>query len=282
MIANARMYSVDPTVAALWRALLTAVIHEASAPITLLEYPAPAPLEALWQRPDLGAVFMCGLPFSRATPQPLLIAAPVPSPAEFADTPTYWSVFVVRQDSGYRSVADTFGGRVAFTVPDSQSGYAAALSYLLDIASQHETGQPLFDEIVAPTVTPTGALEAVIRGDADIAPVDAYAFHLLQRYRPDWTEQVRVVGETARTSIPPLVGTSTDCPALQRVFLEAHRHEATRSLMDDLLIRRFAAPEVASYDVLRNRFEVATRFWGSRPLARRIHPAFAHKADSAS
>ena len=72
------MYSVDPKSAALWQTLLVAVIQEAGVPITLVEHPAPAPLEELWQRPDLGAVFMCGLPFSRTLPQPALIAAPIP------------------------------------------------------------------------------------------------------------------------------------------------------------------------------------------------------------
>jgi ABC-type phosphate/phosphonate transport system substrate-binding protein len=283
MIANARMYSVDPQVADLWRALLSAVIHASGSSVALLEHPAPAPLEALWQRPDLGAVFMCGLPYSRATPQPILIAAPVPSPVDFADTPRYWSHFVVRRESGYETVADTFGHRVAFTVPGSQSGYVAALSYFMDVASDDAAGRaPLFDEIMAPTVTPLGALSAVIRGEADIAPLDAYAFHLLKRHRPDLTDQVRVVGQTVATPIPPLVGTSPAAAPLQRAFLDAHLRDATRGLMQDLLIRRFAAPDADSYDILRVRFETALRFWGTRPLAKRTHPAFALKGESAS
>lgn len=274
MIANARMYSVDPKSAALWQTLIVAVIQEAGVPITLVEHPAPAPLEDLWRRPDLGAVFMCGLPFSRTLPRPALIAAPVPSPAEFSGEARYWSVWVVKRDSAHPSVRSTFGGRMAFTVPGSQSGYVAGLSDLMQIA-QEEGGRqlPLFDEIVAPTVTPLGALSAVIRGDADIAPVDAYAFHLLQRYRPELTAQVRVVGQTAPTPIPPLVGSQYRDP-LQKAFLAAHTNAASRDAMDKLLLRGFAAPDPGSYDVLRERFEVASKFWGMRSLARLTHPAF--------
>lgn len=277
MIANARMYSVDPESAALWRTLLAAVIEEAGAPITLVEHPAPTPLEELWRRPDLGAVFMCGLPFSRTLPQPALIAAPVPSPAEFSGEARYWSVWVVKRASAHASVRSTFGGRVAFTVPGSQSGYVAALSDLMQIA-RDDPGrqQPLFDEILAPTVTPLGALSAVIRGDADIAPVDAYAFHLLERYRPELIAQVRVVGQTAPTPIPPLVGASPYRDALRNAFLAAHTNAASRAVMDNLLLRGFAAPDPGSYDVLRERFEVASSFWGVRPLARLTHPAFVH------
>ena len=127
-IANARMYSVSPAVAALWRELLSALIAQAGVSASVIEHAEPAPLDELWKRRDMGAVFMCGLPFSRTEPRPVLLAAPVPSPPEFAGQPRYWSELVVRADSGFRTVEDTFGGRIAFTVPGSQSGCVAALS----------------------------------------------------------------------------------------------------------------------------------------------------------
>src|SRR5271156_6022593 len=100
MIANARMYAVSPEVAGLWRALLAAVIKRAGLDVQLVEHAEPAPIAELWQRSDKAAVFMCGLPFARAEPRPLLIAAPVPSPIEFNGQPRYWSNLVVRADSG--------------------------------------------------------------------------------------------------------------------------------------------------------------------------------------
>jgi ABC-type phosphate/phosphonate transport system substrate-binding protein len=91
---------------------------------------------------------MCGLPFSRAEPQPVLMAAPVPSPPEFENLPQYWSDFVVREDSAFRTLDDTYGGRIAFTVPDSQSGCLAALSHFMSVAQRD---MPLFREVIAPT-----------------------------------------------------------------------------------------------------------------------------------
>jgi len=159
MIANARMYAVSPEAAGRWRALLTAIVAASGISVDVIEHPAPAPLEDLWRRTDQGAVFMCGLPFSRSVPQPVLMAAPVPSPAEYGGEPRYWSELVVRRDSGYRSVSDTFGGRLALTVPGSQSGCVAALSFFMSA----EREPPLFAEVIAPTVTPLGALSAVVR-----------------------------------------------------------------------------------------------------------------------
>ena len=61
-IANARMYAVTPAVEAAWRALLAQVAEDAGVLLHYVHYPAPQPLESLWARADLGAVFMCGFP----------------------------------------------------------------------------------------------------------------------------------------------------------------------------------------------------------------------------
>ena len=271
------MYSVSPEAAELWRALLSAVIDAARLPVSMqvIDHEPPAPIEALWARRDLGAVFMCGLPFSRATVQPSLLAAPVPSPAEYADRPRYWSEMVVRADGPCGSLEDTFGGRLALTVPESQSGYAAALAHLMTVAGP----SPRYREIIAPAVTPLGAVLAVVRGEADVAPVDSYAFSLLQRFRPELTAQVRSVGRTPATPIPALV-TSPDLASLpgmeslQTAFLEAHRNAPMKALMDELLLTRFVAPQPAAYHTLRERHVAALTYWQEHPLAAVIHPAF--------
>ena len=281
-IANARMYSVSAEAGAVWRNLLSAIIARAGVPTTVIDHPAPAPLEELWLRNDQAAVFMCGLPYSRAKPQPVLIAAPIPSPAEFHGTPHYWSDFVVRKGSAFREVRDTFGKRIAFTVPGSQSGCVAALTYLMSV--HREAPAPLqtppFSEIIAPTITPSGALTAVVDGTADIAPIDSFALRLLGKYRPDLASEVRVVGRTVPTPIPPLVASATaasekEHAALQTAFLEAHQSAALKPLMDELLLLGFAGPDSDAYAVLRERFDRATAYWRSHRLAAVTHPAFA-------
>ncbi|HME40498.1 MAG TPA: PhnD/SsuA/transferrin family substrate-binding protein [Steroidobacteraceae bacterium] len=271
MIANARMYSVSPEAAGLWRTLLAALIEHAGLDIQLLEHTEPSPIHELWGRPDKAAVFMCGLPFSRSNPRPELIAAPVPSPPDFRGLPQYWSEMVVRKDSAFRSIEDTFGGRIALTVPDSQSGCLAAMYYLMTKAHTF----PLYGEVIAPQVTPLGAISAVVEGAADVAPIDSYAFCLLQKYRWDLTSQVRVIARTPRTPIPPLVASGGGLQTLQTAFLEAHRSPALAPLMAGLLLERFVLPDPDSYDALRVNYETATQYWREHRLAATGHPAFA-------
>ncbi len=276
MIANARMYAVSSEAAEHWRALFMALSAQAGVPLVVIEHAAPDPIAELWRRPDQAAVFMCGLPFSlraeAGADVPALIAAPVPAPAEFAGQALYWSDLVVRADSRFKNVKDTFGGRLALTVNESQSGFAAALTYFMGVRAE----LPLFEEIAAPTITPLGAVIAVVSGAADIAPIDAYALCLLRRYRPELTAQVRVVGQTVATPIPPLVASraGTDALALQTAFLQAHENASLKPLLEPLLLQRFVRPEPGAYEVLRQRYATARRYWGDHPLARITPAAF--------
>jgi ABC-type phosphate/phosphonate transport system substrate-binding protein len=269
-IANARMYSVTAQVTDLWRRLLLELGRESGTPLEIVEHAAPAPLAELWQREDKAAVFMCGLPYSRATFAAQILAAPVPSPAEFAGLPRYWSELVVRTDSEFKRLEDTFGRRMAFTVADSQSGYAAPLNLLRACPGAH----PRYAEIVAPQVTPLGALKAVIEGAAEVAPVDSYAFALLQRYSPELTAQVRSVARTEPTPIPPLVSSPGAFGPLQTALLHAHERPELQALLQALLLQRFVLPEPASYDRLNAAFEDSLAYWRHHPIASIVHPAF--------
>ncbi len=281
MIANARMYSVSAQVADLWRRLLLELGRESGTDLEVIEHAAPAPLEQLWQREDKAAVFMCGLPYSRGRSAGQIralqiIAAPVPSPPDFQGVPRYWSELVVRRDSSFASISETFGRRIAFTVADSQSGYAAPLNFL----SKQPGPYPRYAEVVAPCVTPLGALKAVIDGAAEVAPIDSYAFALLERHCPELTSQVRSVARTEPTPIPPLVASGAfaaaagEFTALQSAFLQAHLQPELHTLMQALLLQCFVLPDPAGYDNLNIAFEDSLAFWRLHAIASIVHPAF--------
>ena len=276
VIANARMYSVTPEVGEIWGRLLTALGRQAGIDLQIVAHAAPAPLAELWQREDKAAVFMCGLPFARASFPAQLLVAPVPSPPAFQGQPRYWSELVVHRDSPHTTLADTFGRRIAFTVADSQSGYAAALDSL-----RSQPGEfPRFSEIVAPRITPLGALSAVIEGLADVAPVDSYALGLLDRYRPELTARVRSLTSTPHTPIPPLVCSPgafvsrASLEALRAAFLNAHTDIELQPLLQALLLERFVLPDAGAYDALRTTFERSLEYWRTHRLASVVHPAF--------
>jgi hypothetical protein len=309
MIANARMYAVCPQAAALWRTLLETVIACARVPVTVIEHSPPTPIESLWDRDDLAAVFMCGLPIARrlstalpatGPPRPLaLVAAPVPSPPLFEHAPCYWSSWIVRRESPVQTLLEALGGRLALTASHSQSGFIAPLAHLASLADSTQPmarppatqlpatrppapavtrASPPFRQLMAPTLTPRGALTAVVEGHADLAPIDGYAWCLLQQFLPDLTSRVRSIEATPRTVIPCLVA-SPDTPgscvtALRRAFLEAHRVPALQSTLAALLLERFVEPDPGAYAALRAPAERALAYWRNRPIAADIDFGF--------
>jgi ABC-type phosphate/phosphonate transport system substrate-binding protein len=266
MIANARMYSVDAATTVAWRALLEWIVRRADVACEVVDYPPPQPLPALWSRDDLGCAFMCGYPFARAVPRPVLLAAPVPSPSRYAGEPMYWSDLVVHVDSPVKRIDDTFGLRFAHTSDDSQSGYHAARRFLAPYAGQH--GTPLFASTVGPLMTPRSILAAIVAGDADVGPVDSYAHDLLRLHEPALTAQVRTIASTERTPIPALVGSpAMDSAAAVRLVGALCAVEQAPELVDirnTLLLKRFAVVAPQDYDELISRAREADRLGYSR------------------
>jgi ABC-type phosphate/phosphonate transport system substrate-binding protein len=259
MIACARMYAVSPAVADAWRRLFAWVAERARVSLAVVDHPAPAPLGDLWARPDMACVFMCGLPLARRSPAPHPVAAPVASPPRYGGRAAYFTDFVVRADAAWTRLEDTFGTRFAFTTEDSHSGYNAARFHLL--AHRRPARPALYRRVLGPYVTPRRVLDAVLSGEADVAPIDSYVLDLLRRHEPKLVSGVRVVDSTDSAPIPPLVAAAgiddTARERLTRAFLKTDRAPELRPLLDALVISRFAAVQVADYAVLLERATAA-------------------------
>ena len=259
LTANARMYAVTPAVKAAWQDLFAWVAKTSGVPLAYLDHTAPAPLEALWERDDLGAVFMCGFPFACAAPRPLPLVAPVPSPPRYAGLPQYCTDFIVRAD---RDPGDlTFAGRIGWTIAHSQSGYNAVRHHLLG-----RTVSPT--QWIGPLLTPRAVIEAVLNDRIDVGPLDSYVHDLLKFHEPETAAKLRVIESTVMTPIPLLVaspGLDDETAELRRVLLSCHAEPALAATLDALLVSRFVAVDPTAYDALVLRAHDADRAGIARP-----------------
>lgn len=241
------MYNVNAAVALLWRDLFEEIASRAGVALEMIAHPAPAPLAELWSRPDLVCVFMCGWPFRRTWRNCRIVAAPVPASGP-CEGPWYCTDFVVAAASRFRTIEDTFGGRLAWTDEESHSGFNAPRRHLANLRGGRNL---LFREAVGPLVTPRNALMSVIDGLTDVAPLDSYFHALLSRHEPELANQLRVVDRTACAPIPPLVaspGVPTEFVArLTRMFVAAGDDAGLRPLLDELCLAGFEA--VADPDI---------------------------------
>ena len=251
-VANARMYSVNPAARAAWRELFGWLARESGIALDVVDHAFPLPLSELWSRSDLACAFMCGLPFVRAVHPPLPVAAPIPRGAPVPGRPVYATRLIVRSDSRHRSLEDTFGGRLGYTVEDSHSGYNALRHRLLPYRSS--PGERLYRESVGPLYTPRRVIEAVLAGDIDIGPLDSYALDLMLRHEPGLAKRIRIVASTEAAPIPLLVA-SPECPAdvvaaLQAALLRFGEAQACAELRDRLCLDGFAPVDVADYRLI--------------------------------
>src|SRR5687768_18107880 len=116
---NARMYAVTPQCKAAWQHVLDWVLQRAGVDAQYEDHDPPKLLSDLWARDDLACVMMCGLPFSLRTPQPVILASPVPSLTRYGGKAIYWSDIAVRADAPYQPIEDTLGARAGYTLKDS-------------------------------------------------------------------------------------------------------------------------------------------------------------------
>jgi ABC-type phosphate/phosphonate transport system substrate-binding protein len=252
LVANARMYSATASARADWKQLLAWALARAGLAWDVIDYDAPAPLSALWARNDLGLAMMCGLPFSQRAPRPTLVAAPIPSPARYAGRPSYFTDIVVRADSNYERLEDTFGGVVGYTLADSMSGGVAFRNHLAPYRAAR--GARLYRAAVGDLIHARGVIEALAAGRIDVGPLDSYYHDLLRRNEPALAQQVRIVASTEAMPIPPLVATAALSPdelaRLRDALQAAAKVPELAAVTERLLLAGFAVPDPADYEVL--------------------------------
>jgi len=246
---NARMYAVTPGVEALWCALLEQVTHEADVELSYLTYPAPAPLEKLWARNDVGAALMCGYPIALGLAAVTPLAAPIPRAPWTSGRALYRTDLIVRADSPYRTLEDTFGARAGWTVEHSHSGFNAFRHHLLAYRTPERPS--LYASTVGNLVTARNVLDSVREGRIDVGPLDAYWHMLIARHAPELVAGVRVLTSTALAPTPAFVAASGTPAAtierLQGAFAAAASREWFAPLGEQLLLDGFAAVAVDTF-----------------------------------
>jgi ABC-type phosphate/phosphonate transport system substrate-binding protein len=249
LMMNARMYAVTPEVEGIWQSLLERITRQAGVTLSYLPYPAPAPLENLWSRGDLGAVLMCGYPIALSLAPVKPIAAPIPRAGWADGRAVYRSDLIVRKDARYEKLEDTFGARAGWTVTHSQSGFNAFRHELLRFRTADRPA--LYREMTGNLVTARNVLDSVQEGRIDIGPLDAYWHMLIARHAAHLTAGIRVLTSTPVTPMPAFVA-SAGIPdgmvlRLREAFTTAANQPWFAQIGDSLLLDGFAAVSEESF-----------------------------------
>jgi hypothetical protein len=214
MIASLPMYDlpeIAPVTDRYWALIRDALRdHGIAAPDALDRSVA---FHAPWTDPELLLSQTCGMPFrTKLKGRVTLVATP-----DFGlpDVPPghYVSRLIARADDP-RGLAELVQGTMAYSNPDSQSGWGAGLNHLAAVG--------LSPRDLTETGGHAGSLKAVSEGRADYAFCDAVTFALFERHRAGAVTGLRTVAITEPTpGLPYITALGRDPAPIRAALAEA-------------------------------------------------------------
>ena len=114
----------------------------------------------------------------------------------------------------------------------------------------------MFSATIGPLYTPRRVVDAIVAGDADAGPLDAWWHALLRRHEPKLAAQIVTMATTPPMPIPLMVCASGIDERAQENLSSAFRRVADAAELADvrttLLLAGFAQPAAKHYQSLVN------------------------------
>jgi len=171
-----------------------------------LDLPAPdqlnrsEPLERLWTGGDILFSQTCGWPLVEKLGHSVsLLCGPIYN-VEGCKSTMYSSRIVCRASDTRSELKDFQGSTVVINGENSQSGFQAMKSSLVE----RSLSGPFFSKQLVSGAHRESA-KMVAGGQADVCAIDPVSWQLANRFEPEITKQLRVIGETPYTPGLPFI-----------------------------------------------------------------------------
>lgn len=165
--------------------------------------------------------------------------------------PYYQSYLIVNKNSTYQNLNDLRGKIFAFTDPDSNTGALVPQYWLSKIG---ETPESFFESFTY-SYSHDNSIMAVARALVDGATVDGHKWEYFQSKNPIYSSRTRILKKSKPFGSPPLV-TSVALPTqskeqIREAIFSMHLDPEGKKILEKLMIDRFAPPEEAWYEPIR-------------------------------
>jgi ABC-type phosphate/phosphonate transport system substrate-binding protein len=151
-------------------------------------------------QPDLWFGHTCGYPLMTRLQQHVSPFCVPLFDVAGTDGPLYCSRIIAAADSAIESIVDGRGCVAAMNNPDSNSG----MNVLRHAVAEVHKGGDFFARVKT-TGGHLHSLQAVAEGAADIAAIDCVSYRLIEDWRPELCERVRIIADSVKTCGLPLV-----------------------------------------------------------------------------
>lgn len=258
--ASLAMYVSPPPIAEATRLFWKALAER----IRALGLDAPAVLDDdiryddAWLRPDLLFGQTCGYPYvQHLRGKVQLVATPVYG-LPGCDGPLKCSFIVVNANSAVASIEELRGARAAINEPGSNSGYNLFRHFI----AAHAVAGSFFSSVIE-TGGHRASLDAVARGEADVASIDCVTFGNTSRFEPDRVAGVRILAETVKgPGLPFITAASTsseDLAILRRALAETIADPELADVCGTLSLRGVSLLGDVEYETLAEFDRAAAR-----------------------
>jgi ABC-type phosphate/phosphonate transport system substrate-binding protein len=193
-----------------------------------------------WSAPDLVLGQICNLPYRKYFRDSLTVIGTADYGLEGCAPGQYRSLIIVRPGHPAERLEDLDGATIAYSEADSCSGWGTLAVWCL------RKGIRLRPNLK--TGAHRHSIEAVARGEADMAAIDAQTFRVLSRTVSE-TAQVRVIRATAATPGMSFVTRGTDDPALYREAIAAAIETLDPDHRSALGLRAIVKLPVSAFDL---------------------------------
>ncbi len=170
----------------------------------------------------------------------------------------YRSYLIVNTQSPFRELSDLKDGVFAFTDPESNTGKLVPTYWL---SLEGETPERYFGKIIY-TFSHDNSIMAVANSLVDAAAVHGQIWEYYNERDPLHTSQTRVIKKSIQFGNPLMVAAAR-VPAplkdrIRKVLLSMHQEADGKTILNELLIDRFIAPQDRWYEPIRAMKEKCT------------------------
>jgi len=192
-----------------------------------------------WQRNDIVLSQTCAYPLVTQLPKNTVVVGTPIYKCDYFDNGYYASVVLVHRSDKRQTLSDFSAATLAFNSVDSQSGFNALKTLLVENQLIDKQNPTFFASSIC-TKSHRNSMQSVATHKADICAIDPVSWALAQRYDTE-TKKLRVLTNTAYSPALPLICSAqmvpSDrdkeqwCASLRQAFDEAIDSEANQHLL---------------------------------------------------
>lgn len=161
--------------------------------------------------------------------------------------PFYRAYVIVNANDQINQLNELKGKTFAYTDPLSNTGHSYFRNYLTSIG---ENPEGYFKKTIF-TYAHDYSIQAVSKGIVDGATIDGLIYDYFQKFFPERVEGIKIIHKSQKFGIPPFVYSGSAeigiAKQIQNIMTEMHLDDEGRTILNNILIDKFALGEDSNY-----------------------------------